>query len=198
MGGRFRGFEAAALVNCNVDHDTTGFHRLYHIRRHQLWRVGAGDQNSADHKISFCNRLTEGCAGGKERPSLCAKVVINPLKGEQVTVKDCNIGLQANSHLGGIEANHAPTDDHNVRRRDARNTADQYARTVGGLLQVVRPGENRHAASNFRHRLEQRQSTTSGRHCFVCNTGRTGFDQVFSLLGIWGEGQIGIEQVMRA
>ena len=54
-------------------------------------------------------------------------MVIDALKGEQITVEDGDVGLQAYGHFSSVEADHAAADDNDVGWCDAGHTADQHA-----------------------------------------------------------------------
>ena len=125
-------------------------------------------------------------------------MVIDAFKGEQITVEDGDVGLQAHGHFSSVEADYAAADDNDVGWCNAGHTADQHTRAVGRLLQVVRPGEDGHPPGNLRHRLEQGQAAARRRHGLVGDAGRAGFDQVFCLFRVRGEVKVGVEHVVRA
>jgi hypothetical protein len=57
--------------------------------------------------------------------------------------------------------NHAAADDHDARRRHTRNATQQNSASAAHLLEIVRADLDRHAARDFRHRRQQRQSAAS-------------------------------------
>ena len=49
----------AAALSCEVDDDTAGLHRLYHVLRPQHWRVATGDERGGDDDIHLGRDFAE-------------------------------------------------------------------------------------------------------------------------------------------
>ena len=60
----YYGFEAATLVDGNVDQYGATVHVLDVLLRHQLRRGRTGDQHGTNHEIGFRNQLVDGMLGG--------------------------------------------------------------------------------------------------------------------------------------
>ena len=84
----------------------------------------------------------------------------------------------------------AAEDDH-VRRRHARNAAQQHAAPAFLLLQAARADMRRHAAGHLGHRGEQRQRALRAGHGLVGDRGHARRHQVLGLLAVGREMQVG-------
>lgn len=51
MGGGVRGFKAAALINCNVNHDRTLLHARKHFAGNQFRRSGTWNEHGTNDSV---------------------------------------------------------------------------------------------------------------------------------------------------
>ena len=110
-------------------------------------------------------------------------------------IVDRHIRPHADRHLCGIDARHAATEDRDTRRCDTGHAAKQYAATALFLFEIMRTDLNRHATSDFAHRLEQRQAAARPGDGFIGDARRTRFHQPLGLRLVRREVEIGEQEV---
>ena len=77
MRGRPARFEAAALVDGNVDEYGAAVHVLDVLLRHQLRCRRTGDQHGTNHEIGLRNQFVDGVLGRVDRVNTTAPVVVD-------------------------------------------------------------------------------------------------------------------------
>ena len=194
---RTRGFEAAPLIDGNIDQDRSALHRLQHVARDQLGCSGSRHQHGTDHQMRALDSGGDRRARGILRLDLARKKHVEFSQPVVVDVVNRHIGAHADGHLRGIHAGNAAAEDGDPRRSDARNAAEQYAASALFLFQIMRTDLHRHAAGDFRHGLQQGQGARFRRYRFIGNAGRTRSHQALCLVRIGGEVKIGEQRVPR-
>ena len=114
-----------------------------------------------------------------------------------VDVVDGDVGTHAGRHLRRVHAGNAAAEDRDLGRSDARNSAEQDSAAARLLLEIMSADLDRHASSDFAHRLEQRQRAVPRRHRFIGDAGCARLHQAFRLRLVGGEVQVGEEDVPR-
>ena len=61
----------------------------------------------------------------------------------------------------------------------------------------MRTALNGHTPGHLAHRRKQRKAAARICNSFICNTGRTRSDEIFSLFRVWGQMQISVENLVR-
>jgi len=85
-----------------------------------------------------------------------AKAILQPLQGAQVVVEHDHAGAQAQEGFGSIGADHARAEDDHIRRRHARDPAEQDALAAGIVLQVVGRDLGGHAPADLAEGVHHR------------------------------------------
>ncbi len=136
VGGRARGFNAAALVNGDVDDDGTFLHGGDHVAGDDFGRCRAGNENAADDEVGLAD-----CAGyvvgvGGEGVEATAEDIVELAEAVEAEVDEGDLGAHAESDFGGVGADDAATDDADVGWRDAGNSTEQETAAAAFLFEV--------------------------------------------------------------
>ncbi len=94
-------------------------------------------------------------------------------------------------HPQRVHADHAAAEDDDLRRRDARHAAEQYASSAGLALEGVGTGLDRHPAGHLAHRRQQRQTAALVGDGLVGDGDAAGLDQTLGLGTVRGQVQVG-------
>ena len=148
-------FEAAALVDRDVDQYGALAHARNQFVAHERWRLRTDHQDGTNHDVRFKTRFFNGECGGRDGLHSTVEVNVDLTQALQVSVQDLHVGVQSRGHRRGGEPRHTGTDDDDVRWRDAGNARNQRAVSATGTHEVVRAHEGGHTAGNFAHRREQ-------------------------------------------
>ena len=90
-----------------------------------------------------------------------------------------------------MRANHAAANHQNFGRQNTRNTAHQHAAPAIGLLQRPCAHLGGQPPRHFGHGGQQGQAAAIIGDCFIGNAGRARCQQIMGLLWVWGQMQIG-------
>jgi hypothetical protein len=116
----------------------------------------------------------------------------------KVLVDDRHARAGADCHAGGVGADDASSDDHDLGRRNARHASQQHTAALGVFFEVLRAELDRQAARHFAHRNQQRQSACLVADGFVGNRGDFGIEQLLRQFGQRRQMQVGEEHQPRA
>ena len=86
--------------------------------------------------------------------------------------------------MNGVGADNAAAQNHHLGWIHAWHTAKQHAQATVGLLKAVGTRLDRHAASDFGHRRQQRQPAVRRGHRLVGNTSGTTFYEILRLIWV--------------
>ncbi len=136
-------------------------------RRTSFGRLGARNQNASDDQVGGTDLLQDVVPIGVDQRHVGRHDVGEVAQTLERHVEHRYLGAESGGHLGGVDADHAATDDHDLGRRHARDAAQQDAAAAVELLEVLGPFLHRHPASDFRHGREERQLTVRELHCLV-------------------------------
>ncbi|MCY1528610.1 hypothetical protein D9M68_637210 [compost metagenome] len=198
VGGGFRGFRAAALVDGHIHQYRAGLHHPDHFGADQLGRGGAGNQHTADHQVGRQHLLAQRYAGRVQGGDAVAVLRIQATQGIDALVQHRHIGPQADRHGQGVATDHATAKYHHLARRHARHAAKQHATTAPGFFQATGTGLDRHASGHFGHRRQQRQTAMVVGDGFVGDAGGAAGHQLVGLRPIRRKVQVGEQGVLRA
>ena len=130
-------------------------------------RLGAGNQDGADHQVGLLDRVLEIEARRVAGLDAAAVLGVDLAQGVDVQVEDGDAGAHALGDGGGVVACHSAADHHNVGRRYAGDAAHQDAAPAVGAHQVVGADLRGEAARDLTHRGQQWQRAVGGLHGFV-------------------------------
>jgi hypothetical protein len=119
-------------------------------------------------------------------------LVLRPrLDGLRVAVDDPDIGAHADRDVRRVRADHAGAENDHLGRIDSRHAAEQHAETAVRMLQAIGARLDRHAPGNLRHRRQQRQAAMRRSYGLVGDAGGAAGNQVFGLLRVRRQVQVG-------
>ena len=197
MRGGLGGFEAAALVDRDVDQHCAALHRLEHVARDELGRCRTRHQHRADDQVAFRHRAFDRRLGGILRLDGRPEVQVELGQAIRVDVVDGDVGAKAGRHHRGVDARDAAAEDRDLARVHAGHAAQEDPASALFLFEVMLADMNRHAAGDFAHRLEERKRAGGAGHGFIGDAGRARFHQALGLRLVGGEVEIGVERVVR-
>ena len=94
MGGGVRGFEAASLIDGDVDHHRAFLHQRQHVAADQPGGAGAGDQHRADDQVGVAQRFADGVDVRGERDHLAGINVVEFAQAVQASLDDGDVRAQ--------------------------------------------------------------------------------------------------------
>ena len=191
MRGRATRFEAAALVDGDVDQYRTVAHVADLIGVYQFRCPCPRHENRADHEVR-----TEDVFPGRrcvcdDRSGATVEPVRQPAQSGHALVENRDVGTQAQGDGSRVGACHPAADDCDTGGSNTRDAAKQHAAAAGGSLQCVGPHLHRHAARDLAHRREQRQAAIVCGDGLVGNGGGTARHQRVAQRGVGGQVEIG-------
>ena len=198
VGGRAAGFEAAALIDGDIDQHRALLHGLYHGSGDEFRRGGAGDEHRADDEVRVAHQLFDRMRGRIDRVELAGEDRGQFAQPLHRAVDDRDIGAQAHGHLGGVRAGDAAAQNQNLGGRHARHAAQQHSETAVRFLQTVGAHLHGHAAGDFAHGREQRQRAIRRGHRFIRDGGSTRGDERLRLLAVGRQVKIREQAFVRA
>ncbi len=133
--GGFRGLEAAALIDGDVDKDRTGLHRLELGAGDQFRGCGPRDQDCADHHVGVGDKVGGVASGRIDRLEVASEDIVEIAQARQRAVEDGHVRAHACGNLGSMGADHAAADDDDLAGGHAGHAAEQHAAAAVGLLQ---------------------------------------------------------------
>ncbi len=157
VGGRVRGFDAAALIDGNIDDDRALLHLGDHRPGDDLGRSGAGNQDSSDNEVGFADGVLNVVTVGGDGMEASAKDVVEFAEAVEVEVDERDLRAHAEGDLCGVGADDAAADDADVAGGNARDAAEQNTAAAVFLFEVGRADLDAHAAGDFAHGSKQRE-----------------------------------------
>src|SRR5215212_9401088 len=198
MSGRVRSLDATALIDGNVDNDSTVGNFLQHRLGDELRRCSARHQHSPDDQICFRDCVLNHVSAGRECGNLRQEDIVEFAQPVQIVVDDSDVSAHANGDLRCVCAYDASADNHYARGGHTRNATQQNSASTAHLLEVVRSNLNRHASRDFRHRSQQGQRAASICNRLVGDTRDLTLEQLLREFGNWSEVEIREKQLALA
>ena len=186
------GFEAAALIDGDVDEDGAGLHPLDQAVRHQRRGLGAGDEDRADDQVGLQQLRLDLVGGGENGVDRAAVDVVDALERPGIQVEDGDVGAQAVGHRDRGGADLPGADDRHARRAGAGDSGEEDAAAAEVAHQVVRADLHGQAAGDLAHRGQQRQFAVIVGDGFVGDGRRARVEQ--RLRAFWGRGQMEVRE----
>ena len=136
--------------------------------------------------------------GQVQRMQAVAELAVQQTQPVQRAVDDGDVGAEADGDQRGIAADDAAAENGHPAGRNARDAAEQHARTPSRFLQTRRTDLDRHAAGDFAHRRQQRQAAKAVGDRFVSDGGNAGSQQQVGLARVGRQMQVGEQGLLRA
>src|SRR4029079_2534466 len=145
-------FDAAALVDGDVDDDAAGLHELQVLKGDETWRFGAGNEHGTNDEVGQAELLADGVAVAVEDVDVGRHNVVEVAEPVHVDIEDGDVGLEAGGDFGGVGTDDAAAEDRNVSWGDAGHAGEQDSAAELRLFEVFGPFLDAHAAGDFAHR----------------------------------------------
>jgi hypothetical protein len=193
VGGGPGGFDAAALVDGDVDNDCALLHLADHGRGDDLGSCGSGDEDAADDEVGFTDGSFDVVGVRSHGEEAAAEDVVEFTEAVEAKVDEGNLGAEAEGHLGGVGADDAAADDADVTGGNARNAAEKYTAAAVLLFEIGRTYLNGEPAGDFGHGSEQGEGSGFVLDGFVGDSGDFFGKQSVGELAQGGKVQVGEE-----
>ncbi|CAM5348720.1 hypothetical protein SAURM35S_00072 [Streptomyces aurantiogriseus] len=198
VGGGAGVLEAAALIDRDVDKDTSRLHPGDQLVGDQLRGLGARDENGADDEVGLEAGLLQLEGVGDDRLDLRTEDLVGFLELVDVLVEQGHVEAHADGDLRGVPAGDATADDHGPAGQHAGDAAGQHTAAAVGAHQVVGADLGGEPARDLGHRGEQRQCAAGQLDRLVGDRRGAGLQEgVRALLG-GGQVQVGEERLVLA
>jgi len=121
------GFEAAALVDRDIDEYRTGtqFGQLFAAQQSRRGR--AGNEDGADGQVGFGDAFFDGFCSQVQGAQTAAELAVQRAQPLQRAVDDSDFGAEAHADQRGVAADDAAPENGHPAGRNARDAAEQYA-----------------------------------------------------------------------
>ena len=156
-----RCLDAAALIDRHVHDHRALLHLVHHRLGDDLRRSRARNQHAADHQVGLATRPLDVVAVRSHRKDAPAEDVIQLTQPVQIQIDQRHLRTHTERNLRRIRAHDPAADDAHIRRRNARNAAQQNAAPAMLLLKISRAHLHAHAPGDFAHRSQQRQRAST-------------------------------------
>ena len=120
---RLDGFSTAALIDGDINDDSTGFHQSQVFTSDQFRRLTAVDQDCTDDDVRFLKSRLDISIITVECIDTAAEDVIQIGEPSGINIKDADIGTDAHSDLAGVRSDHAPAEDRDFPAAHTRYAA---------------------------------------------------------------------------
>jgi hypothetical protein len=197
MGGGSGGFEAAALIDADINDYGAWFHELEVFGGHQPGGSGAGNQNATNDEVGAAELFADVVSVTEECVDVGGHDVIEVAEAFEVDIEDDDIGLEAGGDASCILPDNASTKNRNMGRLNAGDAAEKNSATFLGAFEEFCSLLNAHPPCHFAHGSEQRQIVAGAAKGFVGNSGDSGFEQVVGELFVCGEVEVGKDDLFR-
>ncbi len=157
VGGGPAGGHAAALVDGHVDDHAARLHQLQVFALDQPRGLGAGHQHGADHQVGAAELLADGVPVAEQHGHVGRHDVVEVAEPVHVDVQQADVGAEAGGDAGGVGADHAPAENGDVGRLDARHPAQQNAAAHLRAFEILGPLLDAHPAGHLAHGRQQGQ-----------------------------------------
>ena len=190
LGG---GFDAAALVDGDVNDGGTGLHGLHHGFGDQFRGQSAGDEDGTHEEVGVLGGGGDVEGVGGQGLDAAAEEVVDLAQAEEVAVKDGHASAHAHGNLGGGKTHGTGAEDNDVSGLHASGAAHQEAHAAFDLGQHLSAHLGGHAAGDFRHGSEQGQEAVVELHGFVSDADDLLFEKSLGQGRFRSEVQVGVE-----
>src|SRR5207237_9123260 len=109
-----RGFDAAPLVDGDVDDHGTRRHPFQVLATHQVRSAGAGNQHSADEQVGPANAIEDVVAVAGELGHVPPHHVVEVAEAVEVDIENGHVSDEAGGDFGGIVGDDAAPQSHDV------------------------------------------------------------------------------------
>jgi hypothetical protein len=175
-------FEAATLVNCNVNQDAARFHLANHFVGNQLWRFRTWNKHRANHEIGFVHRSLQLKSVAHDCAQATCIEIIEFTKAIQVCVEHGNFSSHADSDRNCVSSGNSGTNNGYSSWASARHTAHEHS--VAAVLAHKGLCANQWCKStgNLAHRCQEWQRARRQLNSFIGDRGHLAREQH---LGKW-------------
>ena len=198
VGGGTAGFEAAALVDGNVDDDGAVFHIGQVLSGDEAWGFGAGDEYGADDEVGQAQLFADGVGVGVDGVDIGGHNVVEVSEAVEVDVHDDDVGAESCGDFGGVGADNAGAEDDDVGWCDAGDAAEEDAAAHGGFFEVFSAFLDGHFAGDFGHGCEAGEPAVAVVEGLVGDGDDLGVEAGFDQLGGGGEVEVGEDDLAGA
>ena len=185
------GFEAAALVDADIDNDRSGFHQFKVFCGHEPRSPGAGDQYAADDKVCAAELFADIVAVAEQGVDVGGHDIVEVTQAFEVDIEDNDVGLETSCNAGGVFANDAAAKDGDVGWLDPGDSTEQDTAAFLGAFEEFGALLNTHASSNLAHGSQQWQVVATAAKRFVRYGSDTGLEQATGEVFVGGEVEVG-------
>src|SRR5262245_725605 len=196
--GRMRGLEAATLIDRDVHQHSIALHQLELVATDDERRLRSVDQDRPDHQVGARQHLLDRKGRREDGRRTPAEGDVELAQLVDRDVEDEDVGLHPDCDERRVHPDGPSADDHHVRRRHARDSAEQDATAAKRLLEEERSGLRSDLARDLAHGCEQRQPALGVLDGLVGNAGGAALLQGPGELRGRREVQVGEERVIVA
>src|SRR5215213_79026 len=125
MGCRMCGFNATTLVNCHINNHATFGHFLEHFACDELGCACTCNQDTTHNCICCADDFADIVGIAVECLEFAVHHIIEIAQAFNINIKQGHACAHAQSYLGGICANRATTQNHNMRRIHTGDTTHE-------------------------------------------------------------------------
>ncbi len=190
VGGGAGGFEAAALVDGDVDDDAAVLHHFEVFAGDEARGAGAGDEDSADDEVGFLEGVADGEGVGVDGGDIGGHDVVEVAEAVEVNVEEGDVGPEAGGDFGGVVADDASAQDDDIGGGDAGDAAEEDAAAHHRFFEVFGAFLDAHFSRDFGHRGEAGEATEFVGDGFVGDGGDAGLQAGFDEFTIGGEVEV--------
>src|SRR6185437_3093833 len=193
VGGGLGGFDAAALIDGDVDDDGAFFHTADHLLGDNLRGGGAGDEDSADEEVGLASGALDVVGVRGQGVDAAVEDIVELAEAVEVEIHQCHFGAEAEGHLGGVGADDAAADDADVAGRDTGDSAEQDAAAAFLLFEVSGADLDGETAGDLGHGGEEGEGVGAVFDGLVGDAGYAFFEEDVGEFLERGEVEIGEE-----
>ena len=179
MGCRMARFEATALINSNIDQNSSWLHQFQHISCDKVRCLSSRDQDTANDDIDIVQLLTDIVLSREHSMDIHWKLHAQLTKPRKRDIRNCDISSHACSHTSRSLSYCTASQDKNLSRKNTGDTADQLSFSAFRLLEIIGTVHDTHPSCYLTHRNEKRQRTIGLLYCLIGKTYSTTFDHCF-------------------
>ncbi len=136
VGGGFRRFDAAALVDGHVDDDCALLHPVDHLLRHDFGSGCTGDEHATDDEVGFPHSTFDVVGIRCESEELAVENVVKFAEAVEVEINDGGFGAHAYGNLCSIGTDDASANDADICGRYAGNATEQEAASAFFFFEI--------------------------------------------------------------
>ncbi|SKY17585.1 Uncharacterised protein [Mycobacteroides abscessus subsp. abscessus] len=198
VGGGPRVFEAAALIDSDVDEHRARLHLRDKAVGDEHGCLRAGDEHRTDHEVGLLDGLGECERRRVAGVDASAEAGVDGAKFGDVEVEDGDLCAHSHRDGRGVDAADTSTDDDDVGGFGAGDAAHQHAAAAFGTHEVVGAHLGSESAGDLAHRGEQGQRAVGGADGLVGDRRRLGSQQRIGARAAGREVQVGEDRLALA